>query len=110
MFFHVSRGAWFEVVHSKKTTLVETACTFYMLHGNMQAEFLQNMKNSGSMHGKILENFKALCKKLKKYIIKKVSKPSLTRYYVLFLYEQAQNSHEAKSINLLVRISFNCHC
>ena len=32
-------------------TLVEIAWTFYMLHGNMQANFLQNMENSGSLHG-----------------------------------------------------------
>ena len=27
---------------------------FYMLHGNMQANILQNMENSGTMHGNIL--------------------------------------------------------
>ena len=27
---------------------------FYMLHGNMQANFIQHMENSGSLHGNIL--------------------------------------------------------
>ena len=36
-------------------SLVEIAWTFYMLHGNMQANFfLQNMENSGSLHENIL--------------------------------------------------------
>ena len=36
-------------------TLVEIAWTFYMLHGNMQANlFLQNIENSRSLHGNIL--------------------------------------------------------
>ena len=38
----------------ENSTLVEIAWTFYMLHGNMQANFLQNMENSGSLHGNIL--------------------------------------------------------
>ena len=32
----------------------EIAWTFYMLHGNKQANFLQNMENSGTVHGNIL--------------------------------------------------------
>ena len=38
----------------KDQTLVEIAGTFYMLHGNLQAIFLQNMETSGSLHGNIL--------------------------------------------------------
>ena len=38
---------------------VEIARTFYMLYGNMQANLLQNMENSGSIHGNTLQNYNA---------------------------------------------------
>ena len=37
-----------------RDSLVDIAWTFHMLHGNLQAKFLQNMENSRSLNGNIL--------------------------------------------------------
>ena len=42
-----------QLVSNDYSSLVQIAWTFYMLHGNMQANILQNMENSGSLHGNI---------------------------------------------------------
>ena len=46
--------SWFYKILKETSTLAGIAWTFYMLHGNMQANFLKNLENSGTVHGNIL--------------------------------------------------------
>ena len=47
---------WFHTTKNTEpyTSLVEIASTSYMLHENMQANYLESMENSGSLQGNIL--------------------------------------------------------